>query len=77
LLCLLNLKNPAKWIVIVSLIFVLVSLGFSIYNWPETWMGFDQTNPPNLNVEKARESCGLLIGSLLVGISLIKIKPKI
>lgn len=50
------------------LVYVLICLGFAIFNWPQEWLGFDQTSPPNINVEKARESIGLLISAAFVAI---------
>ena len=70
LLCLLNIKKMYRNVRAISLIFILAGFVFSIYNWPSEWLGFDQTDPPNINVEKARESCGLLIASLLVGLGM-------
>ena len=67
LLCLLNMRKMRREVRVLSLTFIIASLVFSLYNWPGEWLGFDQTDPPNINVEKARESCGLLIAGLLLG----------
>lgn len=70
LLCLLNMRKMRREVRVLSLVYIIASLIFSVYNWPSEWLGFDQTDPPNINVEKARESCGLLIASLLIGLGM-------
>lgn len=71
-LCFLQVTSYNRIISYLSLAFALVCLIFAIVNWPSVWMGFDQTEPPNINVEKARESCGLLIVSMFMIINSIR-----
>jgi hypothetical protein len=51
------------------LVYIFICIGFAIFNWPNEWLGFDQKfSVPNINVERARESCGLLISALFTGV---------
>lgn len=50
-----------KWVIVLVCIYITTALLFAYFNWPEIWMGFEQTIPANINIEKARESCGLLV----------------
>jgi len=57
-----------KYSYLAMYIYMVICLVFAIINWPEVWMGFDQTEPPSVHVEKARESCGLLVSAFFVGV---------
>lgn len=55
-------------------IFIAAYAMFLLYllwtNWPVSFDGFSQdADAPNLNVEKARESGGVIIGLIMVAIS--------
>lgn len=71
-LCFVQVASFRPVISYLSLAFALGCLIFAIINWPSLWMGFEQTEPPNINVEQARESCGLLIVCLFMFINSIK-----
>jgi len=71
-MCLLSITLKSNFFRIVTMICGLLFLVYSAYNWPSQWLGFDQTNPPSLDVEQARESVGLIIAAALLFIAVIK-----
>jgi len=70
--CFLSIKLKSKFFIVSSLVLSIVFLGYAGYNWPSTWMGFEQTIPPSLDAEKARESVGFIIAALFIAIAIIK-----
>lgn len=67
-ICFGALLHPIKSLKWVSIAYVAICVFYAIFNWPEQWMGFTQTDTPNVNVERARESCGLLFAAFFVAI---------
>lgn len=43
------------------LIYTAINLIWAYFQWPEKFEGFEQQVPHNLNIEKARETGGLLL----------------
>lgn len=61
-ICFSNLFSVTKIRLVVITLFSAVLLFFLISNWPESFSGFEQSaESPDVNVEKARESGGLII----------------
>jgi hypothetical protein len=58
------------------LIYILLAIAWSILQWPETFDGFIQDEPHNENVEKARESAGLLLTGLVSICSLLFLRKQ-
>ena len=59
--CLLAYFKMAWWYVDAPLI--LFYVGYSIKNWPDKWMGVKMPMSHDINIEKGRESLGLLIAA--------------
>jgi hypothetical protein len=59
--CLLAFFKMAWWFVDGPLI--LFYVGYSIKNWPEKWEGVKMPMSHSINIEKGRESLGLLIAA--------------
>ena len=59
--CLLAFFQKAFWYVDIPM--CLFYIGYSIKNWPDKWMGFRMPMSHDINIEKGRESVGLLIAT--------------
>jgi hypothetical protein len=59
--CLLAYFKMAWWFVDGPLIVFYIA--YSIKNWPEKWMGVKMPMSHDINIEKGRESLGLLIAA--------------
>ena len=64
-----SLKPWQPLVLALAALFFIACVVFAIVNWPTVWLGFEQTNPPDINIEKARESCGLLCTAFFVFIA--------
>jgi hypothetical protein len=64
-ICMMAFFGMAYWFVDGPVI--LFYVGYSIKNWPKKWMGFKMPmNDHDLNIERGRESVGLLIAAACV-----------
>lgn len=62
--CAWSVFNPkALW---VCLVIATVSCIWAFFQWPSNFEGFEQTEPHSMNVERARETGGLLIVGLVM-----------
>lgn len=48
------------------LIIAVISLVWAFFQWPVSFEGFEQVEPHNMNIERARETGGLVIVGLVM-----------
>ncbi len=75
-ICIVTLFSYQNILHRIAIGFCCLALFYSIYNWPKHWMGFEQTVLPSIDVEKARESVGLLLSICLTIVCIVLPRPK-